>query len=77
MQPDAHAESLETKRRLHNLLAVSGLLGQLSAIKPRAATPREQQAFYTDPSVLTISIHQDRNYPRNSGALAEQEDGPW
>ena len=30
-----------------------------------------QKAFYRDPQVLTISVHQDRLYPRDSGALDE------
>ena len=30
-----------------------------------------EQAFYEDPSVLTISIHQDNNYPPNSGAIGD------
>ena len=30
-----------------------------------------QWAFYEDPDVLTISIHQDRLYPVDSGALSE------
>lgn len=30
-----------------------------------------QAAFYADPRALTISIHQDRNFPHNSGGLAE------
>jgi acetoin utilization deacetylase AcuC-like enzyme len=30
-----------------------------------------QQAFYEDPSVLTISIHQDRLFPSNSGGVEE------
>ena len=34
-------ECPETKRRLHNLLAASGLLDQLVTIKPRAATLEE------------------------------------
>jgi acetoin utilization deacetylase AcuC-like enzyme len=35
-----------------------------------------QNAFYRDPQVLTISIHQDRLYPRDSGALDERGAGP-
>ena len=35
-----------------------------------------QNAFYRDPQVLTISIHQDRLYPRDSGALDERGEGP-
>jgi acetoin utilization deacetylase AcuC-like enzyme len=34
-----------------------------------------QQVFYDDPRVLTISLHQDENYPRNSGHLHETGDG--
>jgi acetoin utilization deacetylase AcuC-like enzyme len=30
-----------------------------------------QQAFYEDPTVLTISIHQDRLFPTNSGGIEE------
>jgi acetoin utilization deacetylase AcuC-like enzyme len=34
-----------------------------------------QAAFYADPSVLTISIHQDNCFPPGSGTLAENGDG--
>jgi acetoin utilization deacetylase AcuC-like enzyme len=30
-----------------------------------------EHAFYDDPSVLTISIHQDNNYPPGSGAIQD------
>ena len=30
-----------------------------------------EHAFYEDPTVLTISIHQDSNYPPNSGAIGD------
>jgi acetoin utilization deacetylase AcuC-like enzyme len=35
-----------------------------------------QKAFYDNPEVLTISLHQDRWYPRESGALEERGEGP-
>jgi acetoin utilization deacetylase AcuC-like enzyme len=35
-----------------------------------------QQSFYADPTVLTISIHQDDFYPANSGSLEERGEGP-
>ncbi len=35
-----------------------------------------QKAFYRDPDVLTISIHQDRWYPRDSGDIDERGEGP-
>ncbi|UGY14841.1 class II histone deacetylase [Bradyrhizobium septentrionale] len=34
-----------------------------------------QAVFYEDPSVLTISLHQDNLFPANSGSLAENGDG--
>ena len=34
-----------------------------------------EHAFYDDPSVLTISIHQDNNYPPNSGAMTDTGSG--
>ncbi|WP_338601658.1 class II histone deacetylase [Saccharopolyspora sp. SCSIO 74807] len=34
-----------------------------------------QQIFYDDPRVLTISLHQDNNYPANSGGVAENGEG--
>jgi acetoin utilization deacetylase AcuC-like enzyme len=30
-----------------------------------------EHAFYSDPTVLTISIHQDNNYPPGSGAITD------
>ena len=34
-----------------------------------------EHAFYDDPSVLTISIHQDNNYPPASGAITDTGSG--
>jgi acetoin utilization deacetylase AcuC-like enzyme len=34
-----------------------------------------QAAFYADPSVLTISLHQEGLYPHDSGTLAERGEG--
>ena len=34
-----------------------------------------QAAFYDDPNVLTISIHQDNLYPANSGSIADNGSG--
>ena len=35
-----------------------------------------EHAFYSDPSVLTISIHQDNNFPPNSGMITDTGAGP-
>jgi len=34
-----------------------------------------EHAFYSDPTVLTISIHQDNNYPPGSGAITDVGEG--
>ena len=34
-----------------------------------------EHAFYSDPSVLTLSIHQDNNYPPASGAITDTGEG--
>ncbi len=34
-----------------------------------------EHAFYSDPTVLTLSIHQDNNYPPASGAISDTGDG--
>jgi acetoin utilization deacetylase AcuC-like enzyme len=34
-----------------------------------------EHAFYDDPSVLTISIHQDNNFPPDSGAITDTGSG--
>ena len=34
-----------------------------------------QDVFYSDPDVMTISLHQDRLYPRNSGMRDERGEG--
>ena len=47
VQPSTHAENPETKRRLRNLLEVSGLIEQFHLIKPRMATESEILRFHT------------------------------
>lgn len=47
VQPDMHAENPETKRRIRNLLEVSGLLESLVQIKPLAASEAQLLAFHT------------------------------
>jgi len=47
VQPGEHAENPETKRRIRNLLEVSGLIDHLTPIKPRPATEAEILRFHT------------------------------
>lgn len=54
IQPDKHAESPETKRRIRGLWEVSGLLEQLVPIKPRPATEAELTRFHTPEYVARV-----------------------
>ena len=47
VQPSTHAENPETKRRMRNLLEISGLTEDLHVIKPRMALESEILAFHT------------------------------
>jgi len=46
-EPDRHVENPDTKRRLRNLLEVSGLLDRLVRLPPRLATEDELLRFHT------------------------------
>ncbi len=47
VEPDLNAESPESKRRIRNLLEVSGLLDQLTTIKAKPATLEDITRFHT------------------------------
>lgn len=54
VQPTRHPEHVETKRRLHNLVSVSGLLDQLHVLKPRPATESELLRAHTPDYVHAV-----------------------
>lgn len=62
VQPGTHAENPETKRRLRNLIEVSGLLDQLTIIKPRPATVEEVIRVHTLGHVNHIKEISARGY---------------
>ena len=47
VQPGQHAENAETKRRFRNLMEVSGLLDQVTVVKPRYASEDEILRVHT------------------------------
>src|SRR5258708_38920718 len=59
VQPFAHIESAEGKRRIKNLVEVSGLLGHLVLLKPRAATEEEILRLHTPEYVARIERESD------------------
>lgn len=54
IQPGEHAENPETKRRMNNLLNVSGLTDDLLMLKPRPATEDELARFHTRDYIARI-----------------------
>ena len=54
LQPDAHPESPQTKRRLMGLLEVSGMLERLVRVKPRRATLEEILNYHTPEYVTRV-----------------------
>ena len=56
VQPSTHAENPETKRRLRNLLEISGLTEDLHLIKPRMALESEILAFHTPEHLENVKL---------------------
>jgi acetoin utilization deacetylase AcuC-like enzyme len=48
IEPARHWESADTKRRVHSLIAVSGLLESLHQLQPRRATPEEIMSVHSE-----------------------------
>lgn len=59
VQPSEHAESPESKRRIRNLLEVSGLIEQLVPIRPRPATRDEVLRYHTAEYIDRIAALSD------------------
>ncbi len=62
IQPGEHAENPETKRRMRNLIEVSGLLDHLVQLKPRYATDDEIARFHTREHIADIKAKSDAGY---------------
>lgn len=56
LQPTDHYEDVETKRRLNNIIHVSGLINSLTQLKARAATPRELCLVHTPQHVEFVQV---------------------
>ena len=54
VEPDEHFENADTKRRMKNLLDLSGLTDQLVRLDPRMATEDELRRFHTDDYINSI-----------------------
>ena len=56
LQPTPHYEDVETKRRLNNLIHVSGLIDSLHQLKARPATKAELCLVHTPEYVKYIQV---------------------
>ena len=56
LQPTDHYEDVETKRRLNNLIHVSGLIEHLTPVKARHATKAELRLVHTAEHVDNIQV---------------------
>lgn len=55
VQPFVHFENAETKRRMHELVVVSGLIDRLTRLTPRAATEAEVLRVHTEEHLRRIA----------------------
>jgi acetoin utilization deacetylase AcuC-like enzyme len=62
VQPGEHNENPETKRRMRNLIEVSGLIDQLVQLKPRYATEDEVARFHTRDHIAKIKALSEAGY---------------
>lgn len=56
LQPTEHYEDVETKRRLNNIIHVSGLIDSLVPVKARPATKAELCLVHTPQHVENIQV---------------------
>ena len=75
-QPQPASESPETKRRLKNILEVSGLIDELQVVKPSAATEQDLLRFHT-PRYLKMLAEADASGGGNGGDCAPFTSGSW
>jgi acetoin utilization deacetylase AcuC-like enzyme len=54
VEPGEHVENSAPKRRIYNLLAVTGALEELTLLKPRPATRDQLAAFHTDEYIASV-----------------------
>ena len=76
LQPQAASESPESKRRLKNILEVSGLIDELHVVKPPAATMEDLRRFHT-PRYLDELQAGDKARGGNGGDCAPYMPGSW
>ena len=59
VEPGEHFENPDTKRRMKNLMDLSGITDQLVRLEPRLATEDELRRFHTDAYINQIRKQSD------------------
>ncbi|MDC6641623.1 class II histone deacetylase, partial [Leclercia adecarboxylata] len=76
LQPQAASESPESKRRLKNILEVSGLIDELRVVKPPAAAIDDLSRFHTSRYLEQLQAG-DKAQGGNGGDCAPFMPGSW
>ena len=69
LQPYVNYENADTKRRIHELIVVSGLIDHLERIPARAATEAELQTVHTKEHIESIKAQSATRYGGDAGDL--------
>ena len=69
LQPFQNYENAETKRRIHELIVVSGLIDELERITPRRATDAELELVHTKEHIARIKRESDTRLGGDGGAI--------
>jgi acetoin utilization deacetylase AcuC-like enzyme len=76
IEPVRHPENVEGKRRIKNLLDISGLTDKLQAVLPRAATAQELLAVHGADYVARIKLLSDNHGGEAASRFASTPIGP-
>lgn len=76
LQPQSASESPDSKRRLKNILEVSGLIDKLQVVKPASATRADLELFHTRRYLDALQVG-DRTLGGNGGDCAPYTPGSW
>ena len=69
LQPYLNYENADTKRRIHELIVVSGLINELERIGVRAATEKELETVHTKEHIASIKAQSETRLGGDAGDL--------
>ena len=69
LQPYLNYENADTKRRIHELIVVSGLIDHLERISPRPATEKELETVHAKEHIASIKAQSASRLGGDAGDL--------